>query len=143
MNGGTLDFGSQAVVNGSGITFILTYSDPVGHPDRVAQLNINGGATLNLSAPDSGTYAGVLMYQDRRAEYGSSHLNGNSSSFLRGGIYFPNRQLIFNGNAGMSTQCVQLVARRLRFSGNSNISNTCPSGSGSHAFEATFVRLVG
>lgn len=143
VNGNTLDFGSQANVTGHGVTFILTYTDPVGHPERVAQLSINGGATLNLTAPDSGPYAGVLMYQDRRAEYGTSHLNGNSSSFLRGGIYFPNRQLVFNGTAGMSTQCVQLVARRLSFSGNSNISNTCPSGSGSQAFEATFVRLVG
>ena len=131
------------MVNGSGVTFILTYSDPVGHPDRVAQLNLNGGATLNLSAPSSGTYAGVLVYQDRRAEYGTSHINGNSTTFLRGGWYFPNRQLVFNGNSGMSTTCVQPVARRLRFSGNSNISNSCPLGSGSQAFEASFVRLVG
>ena len=143
VNGGELNFGSQAVVNGSGVTFILTYSDPVGHPERIAQLNLSAGATLNLTAPDSGTYAGVLVYQDRRAEYGTSHINGNSSTFLRGGWYFPNRQLIFNGTTGMSTECVQLVARRLGFSGNSAINNQCPSGSGSRAFEATFVRLVG
>jgi Flp pilus assembly protein TadG len=143
VNGNTLDFGAQANVTGSGVTFILTYSDPVGHPERIAQVSINGGATLNLSAPDSGPYAGVIMYQDRRAEYGSSHINGNSDSFFRGGFYFPNRQLVFNGTAGMSTECVQLVGRRLSFSGNASINNNCPSGSGSQAFQATFVRLVG
>ena len=62
---------------------------------------------------------------------------------LRGGIYFPSRQLVFNGTAGMSTECIQLVGRRLSFSGNASVNNTCPEGEGAQAFQATFVRLVG
>ena len=143
VNGDTIDFGAQANVTGQRITFILTSSTAASNPSSIAQLSINAGATLNLTAPDSGTYRGVLMYQDARAAYGTSHINGNSSTFMRGGFYFPNRQLTFNGTAGMSTECIQLVARRLAFTGNANITNSCPSGSGSQAFDATFVRLVG
>jgi Flp pilus assembly protein TadG len=143
INGGEVDFSSQANVTGHGVTLILTDDSAATNPSQIAQLKLNAGAVLNLTAPSSGPYAGVVMYQDRRAEYGTSHINGHSSSFLRGGFYFPNRQLVFNGSAGMSTECIQLVARRLSFSGNSSISNNCPSGSGSDAFEAAFIRLVG
>ena len=143
INGGTLSFGSQAHVIGDHVTFILTSTTAASDPASVAQVSINGGAELDLTAPNSGTYQGVLMYQDRRSAYGTSQINGNSNSMLRGGLYFPNRQLSFNGTAGMSTECIQLVARRLSISGNASINNTCPAGEGSQAFQATFVRLVG
>ena len=142
VDGGTFNVNSGAHITGERITFILTSSTATSDPASIAQLSINGGAELDLTAPDSGTYSGVLFYQDRRAQYGSSSINGNSNSSLRGAWYFPNRQLVFNGTAGMSTQCVQLVARRLSFTGNAAISNTCPAGSGSQAYDATFVRLV-
>lgn len=143
VDGGDLNFGAQSVVNGNGVTFVLTSRNAATSPSQIAQLDINGGATLNLTAPDSGIYAGILFYQDRRTPYGTSQINGNSASFLRGGIYFPNRELVFNGTAGMQTACLQLVARRLAFTGNANISNACPSDSASQSFDATRVRLVG
>ena len=142
LDGGAFDVGSQGVLNANGVTFILTSSNITSNPGSVAQVSINGGATLNMTAPDSGTYAGVLMYQDRRAEFGTTNINGNSSTSFRGSFYFPNRELVFNGTSGMHTECVQLVARRLGFTGNSAINNVCPSGSGSHAFDAIFIRLV-
>jgi Flp pilus assembly protein TadG len=143
LNGGTMDVNSGAHLSGTRVTIIFTSATAATDPDSIAGINVNGGAELDLSAPDSGPYAGVIMYQDRRAEYGTSTVNGNSDSFLRGAIYFPNRQLRFNGTAGMSTECVQLVARRLSFGGNASINNNCPSGGGAQAFQATFVRLVG
>jgi hypothetical protein len=143
VDGGTLEFGAQADVTGSGVTFILTSSTAATDPSSVATISMHGNAVLDISAPTSGTYEGVLMYQDRRAAYGDSHINGNSASSFEGGFYFPARRLTFNGNAGMSTTCVQLVARRLNFSGNSEIQNSCPTGGGAEAFDATFVRLVG
>ena len=42
----------------------------------------------------------------------------------------------------MSTACVKLVARRVEFSGNMNITNTCPSNSGVPDFTGKKVRLV-
>ena len=143
VNGGELGFGSQAVATGSQVTFLLTYSNMTSFPDRVAQLDIAAGATLNLTAPDSGTYSGVLVYQDRRAPDGTSHINGNSSTTFRGSWYFPSRTLVFNGTSGMHTECMQMVGRRLGFTGNARITNSCPTNSGSDGYDAIFVRLVG
>jgi Flp pilus assembly protein TadG len=142
INGGTLAFGSQANVTGSGITFVLTSATAATDPASIAQVSMHGNAILNITAPDSGTYSGLVMYQDRRAQAGDSFINGNSASTFRGGFYFPSRYLTFNGNTGMHTECIQLVARRLTFTGNSSVNNVCPANSGSKAFDATFVRLV-
>ena len=138
--GGTLGFGAQANVIGHGVTFILTH-DPADSTS-FADIDMNAGAVVNLSSPDSGTYDGVLFYGDPRSPYGSTHINGHSSSIIEGGIYFPSQQLTFNGNAGLITRCIQLVARRLIFSGNSSVQNDCTGAGGSEAFDATFVKLV-
>ena len=117
------------------------------------RMDFNAGATLNLKAPGTSatgiaaTYQGILVYQDRRAQDGTnsnqqSRMNGNASSFLQGSLYFPKQQVTFNGTAGMSTQCFQLVARRVYYSGTMNISNSCPSDSGAHDFTGKKVRLV-
>ncbi len=143
VDGGVASFGSQANVTGNGVTIILTSSTASTDPASIATIDMNGGAILDLTAPTTGTYGGVLMYQDPRAVAGTSaHINGNSASHYEGGIYFPRSDLTFNGNTGMRTECMQLVARRLTFSGNSSIINSCPAGSESQAFDATFVRLV-
>jgi Flp pilus assembly protein TadG len=143
IDGNLLNFGAQSVVNGTGVTFILTSSTAATQPSSIANISINGGAQMNLSSPTSGTYKGVLMYQDRRALFGTSQINGNSATSFEGGFYFPSRQLTFNGTTGMQTTCIQMVALRLEFSGNSTVQNSCPASGGGQAFNATVVRLVG
>ena len=143
IDGGSLSFGAQSNVTGTGVTFILTSSNALNSPSQIADLDINGGATLDLRAPSSGTYAGVLFYQDRRAPFGTSRINGNSASRLYGGFYFRSRELVFNGAAGMTTECIQLVSRQIQFTGNARIQNQCPANGGAQAFQARLVRLVG
>jgi Flp pilus assembly protein TadG len=145
INGATGGFsaGSQAVISGTGVTLIFTSKTPTISSTIATISSINGGAQLNLSAPKTGTYGGVLMYQDPRATIGNTiQINGNSATSYEGGFYFPKAYMTFNGTTGMNTQCLQLVARRLSFSGNSSVTNTCPSDTKSGAFDATFVRLV-
>jgi hypothetical protein len=60
---------------------------------------------------------------------------------MEGAFYFPNDSFTFNGNTGMKSTCIQLVASRLTFSGNSSLTNDCPAG-GNKGFDAIFVRLV-
>jgi hypothetical protein len=122
-------------------TFILTSSTG----SNVGTVSLQGGK-LNIVAPDSGTYKGIAIYQDRAAtECTSSNcnlVNGNSNSFIQGALYFPNQQLTFTGTAGESTSCLQLVALTLTFSGTSAINNSCPTGSASQSFAGQKVRLV-
>jgi hypothetical protein len=143
IDGGTLSFGSQANVTGEGVTFILTSSNATSNPSSIATLSMHGGAVLNLKAPSTDTYKGVLLYQDRRSPMTNVQITGNSSSRFQGAFYLPSQQVTFNGNTGMQTRCIQFVARRMVFSGNSNIENQCQESEGSKAFDALAVRMVG
>jgi len=147
IDGGSLDVGAQANVSCTGCTFVLTSRTAATNPSSIGNVNINGGANLNLSAPSTGTYKGIIIYQDRRAQDGTNAnqqntLNGNSSSFFQGAFYFPSQQVTYNGTAGMTTNCMQLVARRVLYSGNMSISNSCPANSGANSFAGKKVRLV-
>jgi len=144
IDGGSFQVNSGAVITGTGVTIVLTSSSAATSPSSVATIDMNGGATINLSAQTSGTYAGIVIFQDRRAsDSGTEKINGNSSSAYQGAFYMPGRAIEFTGNSGMSTACLQIVARRVTFSGNSSVSNNCPSGSGASAFQGTRIRLVG
>lgn len=139
-NGGQFNIGAQGTVNCTGCVFLLTTS---GSASSVATANVNGGATLNISAPTSGTYNGIMFYQDRNAVSGTTNkINGNSSSSLAGAIYFPRQDLEYTGDSGMMTDCLQIVSRRVTFSGNSKIKNDCSSNPGWGGFAATQIRLV-
>jgi hypothetical protein len=143
IDGGTLAFGALANVTGNGVTFVLTSSNAVSNPSSIATLDMHGGAILNIKAPADGTYKGVMLYQDRRASLSNVMINGNSASRFQGAFYLPSQQITFNGNTGMQTRCIQFVARRMVFTGNSDIQNVCPENEGSKAFESLQVRLVG
>jgi len=141
IDAGDFSVNSGAVVNGSGVTIILSNRNSTSN--SIGTISLNGNANMNLTAPDTGTYAGILFYQDRRAASDNNvTINGSSTSVFRGAFYFPKADLTFNGNAGLNTQCMQIVAKDVSFTGNSAISNTCPAGSGSGAFDGKKVRLV-
>lgn len=141
-NGGTLNVGAGAVVNCTGCTFILTTTGT--DMTRVATVNMNGNATWNVSAPESGTYAGIMIYQDRGAIFsaGSNLVTGDNSSFMQGAIYLPSQAVQFTGNAYMNTKCLQIVARTVTFTGNNTIQNECPTNSASKAIAGIQIRLV-
>jgi hypothetical protein len=143
INGDSLNFGAQAVVTGTNVTFVLTSTNATSNPSSVATMSMNGGAVLNLTSPTTGPLKGILFYEDPRAPAGRSiRFNGNSASSLEGGLYFPRAYLDFNGTAGMRTRCMQMIANRLQFSGNSRIENICPAEGGGRAFRGTSVKLV-
>jgi Flp pilus assembly protein TadG len=144
IDGSQLEFGATSNVRGSGVTFVLTSSTAGSNPSSIATLSMHGNAVLNLTSPDTGTYEGILFYQDRRSNAGTATLvNGNSASSFEGGFYFPRGDITFNGNTGLRTECLQLVARRITFSGDSRVENNCSTNGGAQAFDANLVRLVG
>lgn len=138
---GDVTIGAQAVVTCSSCTIILTNSTP----SQTGNLSIDGGAQLNMSAPTTGTYAGLLFYQDRGASNSTSKtnkINGNSLSTFQGAFYFPNQDVEFTGTAGLTYTCLKLVGRRVTFQGNSTIKNNCPANSGVTDPMGRHVRLV-
>jgi hypothetical protein len=76
----------------SGVMFYLTGGATVG---------MTGTPTVQFTAPTSGTYAGILFYQQPCPPNSSCpgpSFGGNSSSFYTGVLYFPSSQVTFFGN---------------------------------------------
>lgn len=124
-------------VTGDGVTIILTGSNP-------GQVNMNGNGTVDLTAPTSGPYAKLLLMQSAAATNinNTNTLNGTASSAFDGTIYFPNQQVTFSGNAGSMTKCAMVVARRVEFSGNTNIQNNTVGCQANSTVMGWRVRLV-
>jgi len=97
----------------SGVTFYVT-----------GAVKINGGAQVQLLAPDSGSDAGMLFYQDP-TDTSTATLSGNSSSYYQGALYFPGAELDFGGGSGATfnqgAAYTTIVASGVKFAGGPNI----------------------
>jgi hypothetical protein len=125
IDGGTFRVNSGAVLTSDvGVTIFLT-----GSGTDYAQVDIAGGATVNISAPTSGTYQGIAFYQDRNAppvsDVSANNFNGGSSMEIKGSIYIPNQAVQFSGGNDASGGCTRIVAFQVDFVGNSDIDSDC------------------
>ncbi|KAA3449405.1 hypothetical protein C7I87_18135 [Mesorhizobium sp. SARCC-RB16n] len=118
IQGGDFKVNANANVSGDGVTIYLA---------GASRVSMNGNATVNLSAPTSGTYSGVLMYGDRTATGGQSTFNGTATSLLTGALYFPKQQVNYLGNFSGQSGCTQVVANLIQWSGSSTINQDCTS----------------
>ena len=131
-------------MRGTGVTFILT-----GSGTNYANVDFAGGTDVRFTAPTSGTYAGILFYQDRNAPsfQGASLITnsilGGSDADLVGAIYFPSQEVRFTGGAdvGGANSCLHLVARKVTITGNANIGSNC-AGTGVNPISRVVVKLV-
>jgi len=123
INGG--DAFIQGNLSCTGCTIVLTNSSS-SSTATIGGFKVNASSNINMTAPTTGTYAGIALYQDRRAVDSNANvnkINGNSSSIITGAMYFPNQQLEYNGTGTTSATCTMFVAKRLVFTGNSSTSN--------------------
>ncbi|MDO8608567.1 MAG: pilus assembly protein TadG-related protein [Phaeospirillum sp.] len=126
IKGDTLKINAQASVSGTGVTIILTGDAGTGY----AKVDINGGGAISITAPTTGTWAGVAFYGDRKAPNQVNKFNGNSVTNITGAIYMPSQELDFSGgNATVNAGCTRLIADSVKFIGNSSIGSNC-SGTG-------------
>jgi hypothetical protein len=111
INGGTFSIqGGSTVTATGGVMFYLTNG---------ATINIANGANVTLAAESSGTYQGVLFFQDRTmSSPGSSTFAGGASMHFTGSIYLPNALL--NVNNGVSASTMALVVGQVNFAGGSS-----------------------
>jgi hypothetical protein len=108
-----LSISGNATLTGSGVTFYNTFNSTYPYQG----ISMAGTGSVTLSAPTSGSFEGMLFFEDRNAPTGaSSSIKGNSSLNLTGAIYLPKDALTFSGNA--SSQQVMLVADTISMNGN-------------------------
>ncbi|MEO5578762.1 MAG: hypothetical protein ABIR25_06920, partial [Sphingomicrobium sp.] len=151
ISGGSVNI--QGRLNLVNATLVLTNRNSGTQP--IGSLTMNATGSLSATAPTEGKWAGMAIYQDRRATDNSptgnissnspNLINGTSAANITGAIYFPNQQLTYNGNGTGTAKCTQFVAKRIYWSGNSGMNNftaNCP-GLGISAITTSLrVRLV-
>ena len=115
VSGGDFKINANANITGTGVTIYLKAGTNV---------SINGNATVNLSAPTTGTYAGMLFFGDRTGT-GSVTFNGTAASKFTGAIYFANQDIKYLGNFSGNGGCTQVVGNTVDWSGNTTINQDC------------------
>jgi hypothetical protein len=71
-----------------------------------------------MSAPASGTYEGILIFQDRSQSVGGT-VNGSNTSSVTGTLYFKDANLTYTGTT--TAQFTALVADTITMVGTTNI----------------------
>lgn len=115
ISGGTLDLNANANLSCAGCSFYLTNG---------AGVSINGGAHLDLSAPTSGAYSGMLIMSDR-SNTGAITINGDATSSITGAIYAPDANVSYVGNFSGVSGCTQIVASTVSWSGSTTFADNC------------------
>jgi hypothetical protein len=127
MKGGGLTFAGGAKVTGSGVMFYNTYAAGYAY----GPITFNNGTTETLTAPTTGTYAGILLFQDPTVVGGAaSSFAGGTSANLTGTLYFPTTALSFSN--GASAAYTIIVADSVSFTGGATLNNnysSLPGGS--------------
>ncbi|PWE18372.1 hypothetical protein DDZ18_01845 [Marinicauda salina] len=110
-----------ASVVGDGVTIYLRNN---------ANVRMNGTGYVDLTAPMSGTYAGVVFFGDRNnGSAVDAIFNGTADSSLEGALYFPNQEVQMNGDFTGSGGCTRIVARWVDVSGNTSFDSNCSNSS--------------
>jgi Putative Flp pilus-assembly TadE/G-like len=116
INGGSLNLNGSGAVTGNGVTFYVTNS---------AFVSFSGSSTVTLTAQTSGTYAGILFFQDR-SDTAAATVSGSSTSAISGALYFPKAALNYNGSGPLSSYTI-LVADTIVINGSSSINDNYSS----------------
>jgi Putative Flp pilus-assembly TadE/G-like len=130
---------AELVVNSlaklSGSEVMLFFSGTKGF------LNVNSLSSLEIKAPRTGPYKGIVIYQSRDPDTLTTNpfiINSNSSTTLEGTVYMPNGALTLNsiGKANSGASYTIVIARRMElnsggtFEINTNYKGATPLAAG-------------
>ena len=127
---GNLTIGSSGILkcptcdNVKGVTIIL-----IAHKNEIGYVSMASNATLNLNAPSSGPFAGLVFAQDSSGlpngtTYTSTYstLSMALGATLNGLVYFPNSSITVEGSTSATgSKCLLLVVDTVTFNGTFNL----------------------
>jgi hypothetical protein len=107
--GGGLTSDGSSSITGNGVTFYNTYDGSHAYKPIYTQ----DGNTLNLVAPTSGSYEGILFFQDRNVVSSAQNIIAGGSAKLEGALYFPTTPLVFSSQSSVSAAYTIIVAKTI------------------------------
>ncbi len=138
----TFSTNSGSTINGNGVTIYLangtiansgnyTYVSGGATPYGVAN-----GTTMNITAPTSGTYANVAVWDGNSSNTtpDTFTFGGGAASTFSGAIYAPNTNLVLGNGSGTAALSSDIVANTITVVGGSTVQNNYnPAGGGAGA----------
>jgi Flp pilus assembly protein TadG len=139
LDGGGLKWTGSGTISGSGVTFFDTqFHNGNSNKFAYAGISLSGSAQVNLSAPTSGTFEGVLFYQDPSvpSSGGASVISGSSNSTFDGAVYFPTTAVTFTGSSSSNGYTI-LIGDTVSVTGNGKLSANYSTLSGGSPIRST------
>lgn len=103
---------------GNGVTLVLSGTNG----ENIGDIQIKGQAVVDLNAPSSGPYQGILVYkQPTNDQTGNNRFEGGATMSLNGAIYIPTEETYYAGGNDQAS-CTVVVARKVTFTGGSETS---------------------
>lgn len=117
----------------AGATFFLTGN---------SRLKLTGNGGLDMQAPTSGPFNGILVFGSRSQSGLTHEIRGNSGSTAQGALYMPTSAISFSGNSTTTNGCTQVIGLTVEFTGNSTLRSTCATFDARRIETNVVVRIV-
>ena len=117
--GGGFSVGGSAQVTGTGVMIYNAGSKyPSGTGGSYGAINFSGAAVVKLSAPSTGIYAGIVLFQSRDNTQALS-FSGSSAPDLNGLVYAPAAPVSVSG--AVQLEQTSLIADELQINGSATM----------------------
>lgn len=114
---GTFSLGNNSSITGTGGVTLLFNS--------ATTITLSGGVVMTLTAPLTGTTAGIVLASQRNIT-GTFSINNGATVKVEGAIYLPAMTASISGNATTAgANCTQLIANRLDLASNIDLQANC------------------
>ncbi len=118
-----MSMSGNAVVTGIGVTFYSTNILPATNPWN--DIDIAGTVLVDLRAPTTGDYAGILFWNDPASPElnPGSVISGAPGSRLDGVLYFPTTKLVYTGTSS-TADWTMIIADTMKVSGTTDVNGS-------------------
>ncbi|HEX4277517.1 MAG TPA: pilus assembly protein TadG-related protein [Bryobacteraceae bacterium] len=114
-SGKSFSYSGSGNLSGTNVMFFITGQNGYS----AGPMSISGSGNLTFSAPSSGSYKGVLFYEDRNASNALANTFTGSGN-ITGTFYFPSTSLSYSGSGNAAYEAI--VANKITMSGSGNFS---------------------
>jgi Flp pilus assembly protein TadG len=117
----TVSLSHQAGIEGSEVLLFF---------DRNSSFSAASSGRINLTAPSTGTYRGILVFQSRAASGKTNIITGTPDFFMDGTFYMPSSRLEMRGSSGITitSRAGYAIADTFFFGGSSDFAMDSYSG---------------
>jgi len=135
VGGGLTTQDNNSIITGTGVTIYNTFDPNSANKNynTFSPINIAATSSVTLAAPTTGTYAGVLFFDDRAAPTGTNCGNGNqtcadsygggATATYDGIIYDRNNGITMYGNSSVTANYTIIVADTISLVGTTGLND--------------------